>query len=47
MLNIPNFVETLPISGVGFLGIFVAMAFVYLSVKVLCKVFKVKEDTEK
>ncbi len=46
MLNIPNFVETLPISGLGFLGIFIAMAFVYIAVKVLCKIFKVKEDTK-
>ena len=44
MLNFENFMETLPISGLGLLGVFIVMALVYISVKVLCRLFKADHD---
>lgn len=44
MIDFKNFLGTLPISGLGYFGVFIVMAVVYLCVYLLCKIFKEKQQ---
>lgn len=44
MLNIDNFMEALPIAGTGMLGVFAVITAIFLSVKILCRLLKDKEE---
>ena len=38
MLNINTFLESLPTSGLGLLGVFIVMAAIYVCIRILCRV---------
>jgi Na+-transporting methylmalonyl-CoA/oxaloacetate decarboxylase gamma subunit len=40
MLNVERFLETLPISFYGMCGIFIVILIIFLSIKVMSKIFK-------
>jgi hypothetical protein len=47
MMNIDNFLTTLPIMGLGMLGIFIVTAVIILITMALNKITKPKESKEK
>ena len=40
MLNVANLLKALPIAGYGMLGVFIVIFLIFLSVKLLSKLFK-------
>ena len=42
-LNVEGFLETLPVMGMGMAGIFVVIIVIYLSIKLLCKIFPAED----
>jgi len=46
MLQVQTFLETLPICGLGLAGVFIVMAAIYLSVRLLCGVLSPKKKAE-
>ncbi len=46
MINFNAFLQTLPICGLGLLGVFIVMGAIYLSVYLLCRILAKKEKAE-